>query len=409
MKLTASQVRGALLIASLCLPALGQHLQLAEKHAAAAAAAVAAHQPERAIAEYRAALDVEPEYSDALLALGQLQLSLGQAKDALRSFIRLSELEPARGQPHFFIGLVYASQGAYERAEFEMRLALEREPDPVTRFNLALAQARQGKWDAARQTLTPLLAQMPDNVAAHRLLATVDVERHDAAGALREFESAARLRPREARSYLDLGNFLAGAAEYDAARAALEKAIALSPDDPRAAQLALAHADHALGRDQDALPLLDAVLARTSPGDAAELDALALRGLSHEQLQQYPEAERDYRALVAAAPNDVRGHQLLGARLVDAHQLPAAIAELRTAVRLDPKFAAAHFQLGRALFAAQQLPEAESEARSAVQLEPADSRAHYLLARILDREGRHPEAAAEFASVEKLKANAARP
>jgi len=297
-----------------------------------------------------------------------------------------------------------SGQGAYERAEFEMSLALEREPDPVTRFNLALAQARQGKWDAAAKTLTPLVAQAPGNVAAHRLLATVEVERRDAAAALREFEAAARLRPREAQSYLDLGNFLAGAGEYDAARAALEKAIALSLADPRAAQLALARADHALGRDRDALPLLDAVLAR-----GLSLDALALRGLCHEQLQQYPAAEQDYRALLAAAPNDVRGHQLLGARLVDAQRLPEAIAELETAVRLDPHFAAAQFQLGRALLAAGRWPAAETALRAALQLDAENERAHYLLARVLDHDGRKNEAAAEFAAVERLKAKPVAP
>lgn len=405
MKFAASQAGRCLLgVVFGVLAAGAQHLQLASRHVAAARAALAAQQPQRALAEYQAALDVEPEYTDALLALGQLQLSLGQAPEALRSFIRLSELEPERGQPHFFIGLVYASQGAYERAEFEMTLALEREPDPVTRFNLALAQARQRKWDAARATLAPLLAAAPDNVAAHRLLATVEVERHDARAALREFEAAARLRPHEARSYLDLGNLLAGAGEYDAARAALEQAIALSPDDPVAAQLALARADHALGRDRDALPLLDAVLAH-----GPNHDALALRGLCHEQLQQYPAAEADYRALVAAAPDDVRGHQLLGARLVDAQRLPEAIAELETAVRLDPQFAAAQFQLGRALLAAGRLPEAETALRAALARQPDNERAHYLLARVLDREGRRSDAAAEFAAVERLKARPATP
>ncbi len=143
---------------------------------------------------------------------------------------------------------------------------------------------------------------------------------------------------------------------------------------------------------------------------------------------------------VAARPDDVVGHELLGSAFVQADRFDEAEKEFERSLAIEPDYPYAQLSLARiyayrkktdkalelfgkgmpriepdaptfymyavALKDAGKLPEAESNIRRAIQLIPKYADAHKLLAEILILEGRKDEAAAEKKRLEELGADA---
>src|SRR5664280_1696379 len=107
------------------------------------------------------------------------------------------------------------------------------------------------------------------------------------------------------------------------------------------------------------------------------------------------EAERLYRLVCDADPNNARAFHLLG---VVAHRLrrPDAAALVGRAVVLDPAFAEAHNDRGVILAANGLFADALSCFERAVALDPGYAEARNNLGRALRSLGRHDEAAKQF-------------
>ena len=146
---------------------------------------------------------------------------------------------------------------------------------------------------------------------------------------------------------------------------------------------------------------------------------------------------------VAARPDDVIGHALLGSAFQQAERFDEAAKEFERSLEIEPDYPYAQVSLARiyayqkktdkalelfargmpraepdaptfymyavALKDAGKLPDAESNIRRAIQLDPKYTDAHRLLAEILTLEGKKDEAAAEQRRVEQLGANAKTP
>ncbi len=149
---------------------------------------------------------------------------------------------------------------------------------------------------------------------------------------------------------------------------ALEKAVALLPDDPEA------HSN-----------LGNALRRRGRPAEAAA---------------------RHRRALALRA-GDAETHNNLGSALLDLGQVEAAIACYREALRLRPNFALAGTNLGHALTALGRMDEAESSFRSALRVNPALTDAHIGLGSLLRELRRYHEAAACYRQALALKSDSA--
>jgi rhomboid protease GluP len=142
---------------------------------------------------------------------------------------------------------------------------------------------------------------------------------------------------------------------------------------------------------------------------------------------------------VAARPNDVVGHALLGAAFQQAERLDEAVKEFERSLEIEPDYPYAQVGLARiyayqkktdralALFAkglprvepdapsfymyavalkdAGKFPDAESEVRRAIQLDPKYADAYKLLAKVLALQGKNAEAVAEVRRAAELDAN----
>lgn len=85
-------------------------------------------QTAEAVASYRDALRLRPDFPDALRGLGMAYMKLGRHKDAEREFRRLTAARPRDASAHYDLGCALSARGHHEDALMSYREALRLQP-----------------------------------------------------------------------------------------------------------------------------------------------------------------------------------------------------------------------------------------------------------------------------------------
>jgi tetratricopeptide (TPR) repeat protein len=153
-----------------------------------------------------------------------------------------------------------------------------------------------------------------------------------------------------------------------------------------------AYAAHRDGRLDDAERGYRATLA----ADPVHVDALHMLGVLRHQQGQHAEAADLVRRAVDLRPDDAALQLNLGNALKALGELENAIERFRNALTLAPAFALAHYNLGNAYAAIGRHEDAMYAFGHAVRLQPGDASSHNNLGNALNALGRHAEAADAF-------------
>ena len=107
---------------------------------------------DRAEEEYRAALRLQPDFTPALLDLGDCQLHRGEIDPALGTFVMGTAVAPRSSAMHSGLGRVWICKGRIDRAIAAFREACRLRPDIAEyHYNLAAALARSGDASEAQR------------------------------------------------------------------------------------------------------------------------------------------------------------------------------------------------------------------------------------------------------------------
>ena len=111
-----------------------------------------------ALAEFREALRLRPNYANALNNLGAALTELGRGEQALGLFEQARGLEPNDPQVELNAGAAYLQMGRGDEAVAICRRVLERRPDlAAAHLNLGIALADQGSLSEAEACLQTAL------------------------------------------------------------------------------------------------------------------------------------------------------------------------------------------------------------------------------------------------------------
>ncbi|MCG5077592.1 tetratricopeptide repeat protein [Paraburkholderia tagetis] len=160
-----------------------------------------------------------------------------------------------------------------------------------------------------------------------------------------------------------------------------------------------AYAAHRDGRLDDAERGYRATLA----ADPVHVDALHMLGVLRHQQGQHAEAADLVRRAVDLRPDDAALQLNLGNALKALGELEGAIERFRNALTLAPAFALAHYNLGNAYAAVGRHEDAMYAFGHAVRLQPGDASSHNNLGNALHALGRHAEAAEAFRRALKIR------
>lgn len=227
-----------------------------------AGALLAAGDTGQAIARYRAAVRLKPDFAEAWQNLGALLERLDRLDEAADCFERLIGLAPRSAEAHFSLARVRHRQRLYEAAIEHGRRAVELDGSHRRAFNQwAASTLAAGHADKALALHRERVARFPNDGASWANLGRALHESGDLARAHAAYQQAINLDPRGYETHVNLSALLRDAERYDEALALLRNAIGLKP--------ARAIAFHQLGRVfeeqgrfDEALAAFDEALAR---------------------------------------------------------------------------------------------------------------------------------------------------
>lgn len=167
--------------------------------------------------------------------------------------------------------------------------------------NDVIAQARQAildnRYSDAHDLLDALIEREPSNAAAFSLRGIANIREGRVYPAVRDLKAAADLSP-SATAYYNLGNALQQAGFYDRAVTAYRAALELAPDDAEILNNYGASLVH-LGRTGEGISALERVIAMR-PNDPQPHTNI---GIAHAIDKNYRQAEEHYRRALAVDPD----------------------------------------------------------------------------------------------------------
>lgn len=274
---------------------------------------------DRAVADFSAAIDLDPKAVLAWENRGATLLEKGDADGVLRDFDRALALDPANVLAFYDRGLLLAEAGETDRALHDFTQAIRLEP------GLAQAYLQRGpccskKGDCPRSVadFSAAIARRPDHAQAFHNRAVARTELGDLEGALEDAERAVALSPGNAPAVFNKAVVLLCRQEPVAAAQTLRTLIASVPDNEYLALLlAVATRMAGPGERDKARSVLGKVVRQ--PAEAGWIRAVSLlvlgaEGASADAVAARARADEDPLAPARASPRspdgraDSRGH-----------------------------------------------------------------------------------------------------
>jgi tetratricopeptide (TPR) repeat protein len=292
----------------------------------------------------------------------------GRTDEAIAQFREAVRIKPDYPVAHFNLGNALQHEGRIDEAiaEFRRALAIDSTFSDASN-NLGLDLFNRGQTDEAIALYRQALQSYPTYAEAHNNLGNALEKEGHTEEAIAEYREALRVIPAYADAHNNLGIALAHEGRTDEAIAEYREALRINPADA-AAQNNLANALLQNGRPDDAIAQYRETL-RFNPANA---DAHGALGNALFQQGQIAEAIAQYREAIAINPADAETHNNLGFALFKQGQIDEAIAEYRQALQIDPNDAQAHINLGNALLAQGEAAEALVHLQKALELQPAN-------------------------------------
>ncbi|KVC98789.1 hypothetical protein WI78_12130 [Burkholderia ubonensis] len=332
-----------------------------------------------AIAHYRRAVALRPDYPEAHNNLGNALRDARDPAAAMASCARAIELRPGYAQAYNNLGNALHDLGEHDAAAASYGKAVAHDPQYAQAYNnLGNALRAQDKLDAAADAYRRALALQPGLHVARHGLGLVQWSQ----GALDEAVSTLRIAAEsdDASVHNNLAGLLRDTGDLDGAAAHFGRAIELD------ASMAVAHANlsgvrrrqmryaEALAHAQDAIRLAPDL------GDAHNNAGNAYHGLA-----QLDAAQAAYRKAVALNPADAGACHNLSVVLLKLNRLDEALAYCRRALDAGAPSASMYVNLGDILRAQGNVDAAVPAYRDALALmrDDADDGAAEVLGRLL--------------------------
>lgn len=351
---------------------------------------------DKALASFRKALAISPDYLPALHQQAQLAYE-ASSMAGVPVLEHILELQPGDATSHAMIAVIEYKNGHCAAAipHFAKSEALiNSEVDGLHAYATCLVREKQ--FDRAATVFQRALALRPDDPEERRVLASVELMGRDPEAAL------ATLAPLLDRDRADAPTLALAASAYedrhdtDHAVSALRQAILVAPKDISLylefAQISLLHSSYQVGVD---------VL---NDGIAEQPEASRLyfaRGVLYVNLAHFDKAEADFEKAYQLDPHQSLTAAAQGLLAVEQNDLDRALSETRAKLRAKPNDPVLLYleadiltqkgvEPGNADFGM-----ALRSAQRAVQLRPNLGPAHAVLAKLYLDAGRNEQAAEE--------------
>ncbi len=247
--------------------ATGRHPESPAAWRAAARAATAEQEPDKAEAALSRAIDLAPQPARDRLMRARLRVNRGDIEGAREDLAALGD--GVQGDPRvrfvkamadwadedydsacdrlqkvvadtreftdarYYHGACLYRSGELNQAEAHLNWVNQRTSDPRAAQLLTAIRLELDQLELARATIKPVLDQYPDDVAALALMSRIEMAAGNTTEAISHLQRMAELRPDDPSAQFELGRGLMRTGQLGAGQDALDEALELNPDDQR--------------------------------------------------------------------------------------------------------------------------------------------------------------------------------
>jgi len=184
---------------------------------------------EKAGKSYRAALELKPEFVEALNNYAGLLAKQGRVDEAAKYYAAAVKLKPDFADAHLSFGALLAGQQKWNEAIAEFKAALQSDPSNANiHFNLGAACHGKGQLDEAAKHYADACRLRPDDAEAREALGLLLLSQGEASEAVSCFRECARLQP-TAKAHYELALALDASGQGAKAIPEYREAVRLSP------------------------------------------------------------------------------------------------------------------------------------------------------------------------------------
>jgi tetratricopeptide (TPR) repeat protein len=192
--------------------------------------AVANNDLDRAIAEYAAAIRLDPNVADFYLSRGNCYVDMGEHDKAIADHTKAIGLDPKNAHAYFNRALSYIAAGEPDKASADCTEAIRLDPKNANMYAIrALSYFKTGEYDKAIADNTKAIGLDPKKAAYYARRAWCYSEKGEFDKAIADGTEAIRLDPSVSWFYSNRGRCYGEKGEHDKAIADYTEAIRLDP------------------------------------------------------------------------------------------------------------------------------------------------------------------------------------
>jgi tetratricopeptide (TPR) repeat protein len=288
-----------------------------------------------------------PDYEDAVLLLGEINLRAGDAPPVVTAMTALLKKTPSATRAQLLLAEACRRLGRFDEAAAVYRGQIKADPkNASSQYLLGATLRQQGKTAEARQAFAAAQELAPENLQPTDQLVELDIQDKDFTGALQRVQRLTEKSPKSAGAKYLEGKLYAAERQWAKAKEALQQALDLDPELAGAYDL-LGSVYIASQQLPQAISVLDGILAK-SPGNVR---ALMLQALIYDKTKDFTKARDAYEKVLAAKPDSLSAMNNLAYLYADRLNQPDKALELaRNARELQPTDAIVADTLGWILY-----------------------------------------------------------
>jgi tetratricopeptide (TPR) repeat protein len=246
------------------------------------------------------AISLNPNYNDAVLLLGQINLATGHGDKVIEPMTRLLRRSPDLRNAALVLAGAYSSLDRFDDAAAVLHNQAEFMPnDPQLQIALGLSYRQAKRNDQARQAFEKAAQLSSNNLFPIDQLIELDLLDKHFDTARQRIRSQFQKDPNLPAGHYWEGKVLAAEGKWDLAEPELQKTLQIDPNFSAAYDL-LVQSYLATNKVSQAINELQAQLARTP-----NAQALLTLALLYERTGNFPQARDVYEKLLAINPNFV--------------------------------------------------------------------------------------------------------
>jgi tetratricopeptide (TPR) repeat protein len=374
---------------------------------------------QEAIASFKEAIRLKPDYAEAYFKIGTIYHWQGQYQEAIAPLKEAIRINPSNADFQASLQSAYHSrslslliQGSEQNIIVSLKETIRLDPDDAySHYYLGYNYSQLGQHQEAILSFKEAIRIKPDYSDAHTQLGFSYGGLGRNQEAIAPLNEAIELNPNDFFAHTLLGWSYNNLGQYQEAIAPLNEAIRIKPDYSYAhTQLGFSY--HSLGRNQEAIASLKEAL-RINPDNTYARDYLEIAEQKQGgKIGKMVEREADERSkskeletaqeLVRQNPNDAKEHYVLGTIFMDLDRYQEAIVSFKEAIRIRPDIFPAYFKLGLAYERLGQYQEAIVPLEEAIRIKPDYFKSHGLLGFAYEKLGQYQEAIASYKEVLKI-------